>query len=403
MTGRVTERVGAAWRMTRWMGLVAIGVLACRPAAPARPAAVARTALAPAGDVIAVAEAGDALYLVAPDRVTIERGGRAVMTVPAPDGRWAEAVTMPALDDRGAASPATWVVARTTTGGLWRITLAGELEPIHDRLGLPPRVRAIAADAATIGIALDDEVAILRDRTHVARFSTEALGMRGAPGPVVATGGRIALRRGAHLDVWSLADLTHVDYTIPGALAAAFLEPRGHGTLVVATPAALFIEAAGGLRRVPAPAELRELAVAGSRLWVATAREVFLVDDHTFVRTGVEAAAADHLFGLANGDLLLAGPAGIARLSIDHTSDHTSDHAEADSRWIAVVEPIVLRVCAKCHRPGGSAGIDLSTPAAWRAEHAELVHRVVETRTMPPAGTELGEADRRVLAEFLLH
>ena len=399
MSTRGRERRRAA----RWLGLAIVGVMACRPAAPARPVALARTALPAAGDVIAVAEAGDALYLVAPDRVTIERGGSVVTAVPAPDGRWAEAVTMPALDDLGAASPGTWVVARTTTGGLWRITGAGELEPVHDRLGLPPRARAIAAAAATIGIALDGEIAILRDHMHIARFSPEALGARDAPGAVIAAGRRIALRRGAHLDVWNLADLTHVDYTVPGAFAAAFLEPAGRGKLVVATPAALFIEAAEGLRRLPAPAELRGLAAAGSRLWVATASGLYVVEDRAFVRTGIEAAAADHLFGLANGDLVVAAPSGLTRLSIDPAPDRASALAEADSRWNAEVRPIFQRVCAKCHLPGGRAGVDLSTPAAWRAEHAELVERVVEARTMPPAGVELDEADRRTLATWLLH
>jgi mono/diheme cytochrome c family protein len=63
--------------------------------------------------------------------------------------------------------------------------------------------------------------------------------------------------------------------------------------------------------------------------------------------------------------------------------------------------PIFERVCAKCHRPGGAARVDLSTVAAWRAERAELVHRVVETHTMPPAGTPLADAERRALTGWL--
>jgi mono/diheme cytochrome c family protein len=239
-------------------------------------------------------------------------------------------------------------------------------------------------------------VAILRDRAHVARFPADA------PGSVIASRDRVAVRRGDQLDVWDLADLTHAGYTVPGALAAAFVDrsrrsgpsgPSRRGVLVVATRSALYVEAAGGLHRQPAPADIRALAAAGSRLWVATARGIFVVDGGAFVPTAVDATAADHLFGLAGGDLVLAAPAGLVRLSIGG--------AEHDPRWEAEVRPIFQRVCAKCHRPGGSARVDLSTPAAWRTEHAELVHRVVETHTMPPAGTPLGDAERRKLAGWL--
>jgi mono/diheme cytochrome c family protein len=148
-----------------------------------------------------------------------------------------------------------------------------------------------------------------------------------------------------------------------------------------------------GLHRLPAPAGVRAIAIAGARLWIATAGGVFVLDGRAFVRARVEAAATDHLFGLAGGDLVLATPAGVTRLALERTGD--------DPRWTAEVAPIVGRVCARCHGPGGSAGVDLSTAAAWRAEHAELVHRVVETRTMPPAGTPLDDAERRTLAGWL--
>jgi mono/diheme cytochrome c family protein len=417
-------------RARAWLAIAAAGTAAagCHPRAPVRTAAVRRSALAAAGELIAAVELGDALYLFAADRVTIERGGAVVMTVPAPDGRWAEAVAMAALDDTGA-----WVVARTTAGSLWRITLTGDLAPIQDRMGLPPRARSIAAPGAapgavpdsasdsasrraspsgsisgsaltaagagsgaasdvTLAIALDDGVAIVRDRAHVARFPAAA------SGSVIASRDRVALVRGDQLDVWNLADLTHAGYTVPGAFAAAFGDPSGRAgrsgdALVVATPAALYVEAAGELHRWPAPAELHALAAAGSRLWVATARGIFVVDGGGFVPTAVAAAAADHVFGLAGGDLVVAAPAGLVRLSLDRAGD--------DPRWDAEVLPIFERVCAKCHRPGGAARVDLSTVAAWRAERAELVHRVVETHTMPPAGTPLADAERRALTGWL--
>jgi mono/diheme cytochrome c family protein len=65
------------------------------------------------------------------------------------------------------------------------------------------------------------------------------------------------------------------------------------------------------------------------------------------------------------------------------------------------VAPVFQRVCAHCHLPGGDAGLDLSTPAAWAAERIEIERRVLVTRTMPPAGTELPDADRDSLAGWL--
>jgi Cytochrome C oxidase, cbb3-type, subunit III len=376
------------------VALGALGALACRPATPARTAAITRTAIPATGDVVGVVELGAALYVFAHDQVTIERAGAVVATVPAPGQGWAEAIVMPALDE-----PGRWVVARTRSGELWRITASGDLEPIHDRLGVPPRVQSIAASdaapnptssaasASTVVIALDDGIAILRDQAHVARFT-------GPSGTVIASRDRIAIRHGDQLEVWNLIDQTRTRYRVPGAIAAAFTGGSGRGTLVVATHDALFVEAANTLRRLAAP-ELHALAAAGARLWVATARGVELLDGAALVPTGMRATATDHLFGLAGGDLVVGGSTQLARLAIDHPAD--------DPRWRATVLPIFERVCARCHRPDGDAGVDLSTAAAWRRERDELVHRVVATHTMPPAGIALDDADRRVLAAWLAH
>ena len=322
MTAR-TGRARAALALVVTLG----AALACRSAAPVRTEAITRTVIASAGDIVGVVELGDALYLFARDQVTIERAGAIAASARAPRSGWAEAIAMPALDE-----PGRWVVARTQAGELWRITASGEVEPIHDRLGVPPQVRSIAASGATAVLALDDGVAIVRDRAHLARFA-------GPTGTVIAHRDRIAIRHDDQLEIWNLMDQTRTRYRVPGAIAAAFAGDA-RGTLVVATRDALFIETATTLRQIAVPG-IHALAAAGSRLWVASARGVEL--------------------------------------------------------------PIFERVCARCHRPGGDAGVDLSTAAAWRRERGELVHRVVETHTMPPAGITLDEPDRRVLAGWLAH
>jgi hypothetical protein len=46
-----------------------------------------------------------------------------------------------------------------------------------------------------------------------------------------------------------------------------------------------------------------------------------------------------------------------------------------------------------------------SAPSGRRggAERSELIRRAIDTRTMPPAGTELDDADRHALASWLLN
>lgn len=410
-----------------WLGALGLAV-SCRSAPPPSIAEVARrplAAIAPgapatgaviAAPVIAAVESGDALFVFRRDRAAIERGGAVAQTVPAPPGGFAEAAVLPALDGAG-----SWVVARSGAGELWRVTQSGELEPMSERLGLPPRARAIASSGAAFAVVLDDGVAVMRDRHRVERFplcrgagvaaGCSTVTALAAPGALAAGTDRIALvsRSGARdgsrggveseVEIWRLGDHQRVAYPVPGAFAAAFVA-RGPGApadrLIVATPDALYAEAGTALRRIPAPAEIRGIAAAGSQLWISTAHGVDLLDGDQLIATGVAAAAADRLFGIASGDAVLAAQHGAVRLALAGAHD-------ADARWRAEVAPIVLGACQRCHRPGGEAGVDLSTAAAWRADRGALIRRVVEERTMPPAGVVLAPADRAALAGWLLH
>jgi mono/diheme cytochrome c family protein len=382
-------------RRARLAVLAVLATLACRAPAPPPATPIAQTALAAAGPVVGVAELGGALYVFAPDRVAIERAGQVERVVPAPGGGWREAATIAGLDGND------WVIARGADGALWRITAAGDVEPIADRLGLPASARAIAAPGGgaitaglRLGIVLGDGIAVVRDPAHVDVFPLGAA----APRAMATSRDRVALERPGTLEVWDLARARQVRYAVPGLVWAGFLaDPRG--TLVAATRDAIYLERDGGLDRLPAPAELRSVAVAGSRLWLVTARGVYVLERGRFAATTVHAAATDQVFGLAGGDAVLASAAGLAPLA--RLARLTIDRPDDDPRWQAEVRPIFERVCGRCHRPGGSAGVDLSSAAAWRAERGELVRRVVETRTMPPAGIPLGDAERQILARWL--
>lgn len=69
----------------------------------------------------------------------------------------------------------------------------------------------------------------------------------------------------------------------------------------------------------------------------------------------------------------------------------------ADAMWRANILPVYTRSCAQCHRPGGSAGIDLSTYDAWNARRALIRHRVIDVRDMPQPGSPLSDADRAAI------
>ena len=353
-------------------------LLAACGGAPVHDATATRSDL-PARAVVAAAQQGDALYLFERDRAAIARAGNAIATVRPPVGEWKSAATVPAFDGEG-----TWVVARTSAGALWRITAAGDLEPVEDRFAASA-VTAIGAAASTIAVAVADGIAVLRDRAHVARYALPR------PDELAVGRDRVALRRGDAIELWNLAAGARSTFEVPDAQSIAFVDAAHEPRLVVVTASALYVERAGTLRKLGVPGTLASATVAGARIWLRS-DALYALDGGALAR--VADAPAGQLFGLANGDVVISTREHAQRLSLT---------PPADARWDANVRPIFQRVCARCHLPGGEADVDLSSLQSWQAESAELVHRVVETRTMPPAGTELSEHDRAALAAWLRH
>jgi len=342
---------------------------AARP--PSAPAAATRLP-ADAGEVVAIDEVGDATIILDRKRAFVVRGGALAASVPAPHG-WRAGATIAALDGEGA-----WAVGVSGDGRLYRITLAGELEDITDRFAVAD-VRAVAAAGTTTAFALPDGVAVSGDGIHELRAHTAP------PDAVAASRGRVALL-GAHgVDVWDLAKQEARTYPV-AAKAVAFVG----GRLAVATSTAVYVEDRGALRELPIHGA--QIAAAGARLWIA-ADGLYALDGTTLRRTTVDVPREARLFASPGGDAFLATAGTVSRVSIDTATD--------DPSWRAGVAPVFARVCAHCHLPGGDAGIDLSTAASWRADHDELVRRVLVTHTMPPAGTDLSPADRDALARWL--
>ena len=359
--------------MKRWLVLVA----ACAHAPPAKVQTLADTAAIPIANVEQLVELGDALYVFEPRAIAIVRGGAVVANVPAPVAFWGTATTIPALDGEG-----RWVVATDLDGAIYRVRATGELEPIAAQLGVP-RASTIAAAGSTIGLATGAGVAVSTDGVHLARYPVA--------GALAVAQGRLAVADAHTVELWDLARGTRTSYPI-AAGQPAFLDADHAPRLVVATSTQLFVEDGGKLERIAAPREPHAI-VAGSRLWVAAGGALYLFDGAGLVRTATPVPRAARLFGAHDGAIWIADGTQLA--------SHAVEPRAVDPRWRADVEPVFQRVCAHCHLPGGSADLDLSTAAAWTTERGELVRRVLATRTMPPAGTDLSESDRAALARWL--
>ncbi len=263
-----------------------------------------------------VVELRDATYKLHGDRLAIYRGGALATTATSP-ARWTHATTIAAPDGEG-----RWVVALDERGGLVHITLAGDLAPVADQLGLAgTNILDVQGAGSTIATQLAGGGAVTNDGHHPQTF-TIANVERIAVAP-----GVIALGLTDRTELWNVATSTRRRFALH-AISLGFVD----GALVATTSGGAYVER--GKELVPAR--------------IVTAR-----------------AAAD------------------------------------DPGWRADVAPVFARVCSHCHQPGGDAGVDLSTPAAWRAARGELRHRVLDTQTMPPAGTDLTATERAAVARWL--
>jgi mono/diheme cytochrome c family protein len=359
----------------RWLVLAACG---------GAPRAVTPVALSHGAPIDAragaVVEQGDAVYVLAGEVALIARGGIVTTRIESPrPWRFGASIAAPDGDGR-------WVVAVDDEGAPWRLTLSGEREPVAERLGLAgAKVRALGGAGTTFAADLGDSLAYTTDGVHLTRVPT------GATDQLAVARGVLARVTAGHLERWDLAHGTRVSYAL-SPIAIGFLD-GDHPRLVAVEARRLWVETDGKLVAFALPRVPISLAARGDRAWIAAAGELYLFD-------GKQVRPASG--GDRRGALLAASSAGDAWLATDHGLIRYSIGASADDpAWQAQVAPVFQRVCGHCHLPGGEAGIDLSTAAAWQSERAEISRRVLTTRTMPPAGTELSDADRAALAAWL--
>ncbi|HEY1559123.1 MAG TPA: cytochrome c [Kofleriaceae bacterium] len=363
---------------TALLALVACG--AARPVAPLVVQPSPPIAL-DVGSSTPIVEQGDAVYVLAGKVATIVRGGAIAARIEAP-AAWTAGASIAAPDGDG-----RWVVGADTDGKLWRLTASGEREDVSDRLGLAgAKIRAVGGAGTTTAFDLGDAIAYTIDGVHLARVPA-------TPGSSLAVArGVLARATNGHVESWDLVHATRVTYPVHSD-AIAFLDADSdHPRLVIADTDRVWIERGGQLHAIGAPGPVRAIAAARDRLWIDGGDDrLYTLDGARFVATtappGLLAAASQ------DGDAWLARPHALLRYS--------PGGGTVEPAWTAQVAPVFQRVCSHCHLPDGDSGIDLSTAASWHADRDELVRRVLVTRTMPPAGTDLSDADRAALAGWL--
>ena len=339
--------------------------------------------------VRAVADAGGDVVAFADGAATVLSGGR-VVAVDRSVPRWVAAGTLPAADGSG-----TWIVGVDGDGRLRRLFGKARLEPVSDRYGLEGRhVLGIASlGGSSAGFRLEGEIAVA-DGASVTRYATGPLAwFTGGGGRAVLGGDPLRIFDAAKREVSSFAVPDLSSDTGPGHAALAAVTPSGK--LFVATPDTLWAEDERGDLRVRFEAEgetIHGLAAAGDRVWFADGPELGVIEgDRVRETKGAKVSPAAALTGSPSGDVWALTGGALARYAV----------ATTGPSWDETVAPVFHRVCEQCHRPGGGAGVTLSSEEAWEKKRAKLRQRVLVEHTMPPAGHPLTDAERAALRAWI--
>ena len=310
------------------------------------------------------------------------RSSRSIATAPCPARVWTSAASIPALDGDG-----RWIVATRFDDTLWRVRLDGELEPIGSRFGLTARITSARspAPARPSRVLLDSRACSSTER----RRPRHALRPRGAARIARGrAGSRRARERSRDRGLGPRGERSAafaVDERAPGVPRRRSQDRRGSSSPRRTACGSSTPTSSSRSTSRTSPPPRSPARGCGSRSASASTSSA----TRRALDTTVASAGDEPMFGAPNGDVWV-GANGLRRYALGGGA-RRSDVARTGR------SPIFERVCAHCHLPGGDAGVDLSTAASWTAEHDELVRRVVITRTMPPAGTDLDDADRATL------
>jgi hypothetical protein len=236
-----------------------------------------------------------------------------------------------------------------------------------------------------VAFQLDQGLAVA-DGTTVARYSSPPYLM------LAGGGGAIAGTLADRIEVLRPSEKSSTSYLLSGVLATAV---GSDGTLYAATRDGLYAtDAVRSLSRVfrDPRGRIHGLVVSGSRVWLADGDALGVIDGGRVMLAETSHLSDDaRLASSPSGDVWVLDRGALRRYQ--PTLPLTTDAASMPA--------VFARSCARCHSPGGEAGVDLSTSAAWDAHKAAIVRRVVLARSMPPYGAPgMPEADREAVRRW---
>jgi hypothetical protein len=365
-------------------------LVGCGPAPHSRaagaltPLAVRSVAWNPAsadvGPVAAVADAGKVVAVFGASGVTVLSAGAVV----ARDTSVTDWVGAQAI--HGADGAARWIVGVDGRGRLHYLRGLSSLDDVTARYGLDGRpVRGVAMlDAKRVGFLLDGEIAVA-DGGRLARFGVPPLG-------ALAGGAGAGAGMGADAVVSFDAAMSARTFPLRGVTAVAV---GRDGRLYATTHRGLYAAGPQGDLALVYDAgadTLHGLAASGDHVWFADGTELGSLDgDHVTETAGLHLAPDARLAPSSSGDVWVLARGALERYG------RAEPEAALGARWSSSLAPIFARACASCHQPGGVSGTDLSTAEAWHSERGAIRDRVVQTRSMPPEGHPLSEADRAAI------
>lgn len=337
---------------------------------------------APVGRVSAVADTGSIVAVFGDAGATV-LGSGAVVAVDRSVTDWARAGTIAGADG----SP-QWIVGIDRRGHLHYLRGSSAFEDVSARYGLDGRALLGAAmiDATRVGFLVQGGLAVADGRS-VARY-------QGLPAllDIAGGGGRGAAIGNGLLVAFDPTFTSTRSYGLPGVAAVAV---GADGRIYASTRRALYASKPDGELALVYDADgdtLHGLAASGAHVWFADGPELGVVDgDHVAETSGAHVSVDARLAASSTGDVwVLSGG------KLDRYARADAEPALATT-WTTTLAPIFARVCSSCHQPNGSSGTDLSTAEAWESERAAIRERVVVTRSMPPQGHPLSDADRDVI------
>jgi hypothetical protein len=340
----------------------------------------------PVGKVTAVADVGGTVAVFGDSGATVLSSG-AVVASDRSVTSWVDAQAI-----RGADGAPRWIVGVDGNGRLHYLRGMSSFDDVSSRYGLDGRrVLGVAMlDPTHVGFLLDQEIAVA-DGHRVTRYGGPAL-VR------LLGGGGYGAGLGTNAVTLFDAKMTARTFPLPRITAAA-VGPDGR--LFATTPRALYATTEHGDLALVYDAggeTLHGLVASGDHVWFADGTELGVVDGERVAETsGAHVAPDARLASSPSGDVWVLASGVLQRFA------RAEPETALGVTWSATLAPIFARSCSSCHLPGGVSGVDLSTAEGWQSERGAIHSRVVASKTMPPEGHPLLEADRAAIQSWTEH